>query len=179
LPLPANFGDRVVLQFLPEGYAGQAPIGEGQLNLCLVGSPNEVEGLRSWAMAHFQIGNDQVWRTITPLTRAPIAVTQRSLFLIGDAARVVEPFTGEGIYYAMATGTLAADAIIARHRGQDEIRAASAYVAAHSKLYRGRLWINRLARTAALSPRIASTLLRVVRVQPTLLRFLTERVVGE
>ena len=30
---------------------------------------------------------------------------------IGDAARVVEPLTGEGILYALQSGTLAADAI--------------------------------------------------------------------
>jgi geranylgeranyl reductase family protein len=178
LPLPTDFGNRVVLQFLPEGYAGQAPVGEGQLNLCLVGPPKKIERLRAWAEARFQIANDHGWRTITPLTRAPIAVAQRSLFLIGDAAQVVEPFTGEGIYYAIATGTLAADAIVARSHGQDEVRTAMAYVAAHAELYRGRLWINRLARAAALSPQIASTLLQVVRLQPALLRLLTNRVVG-
>ena len=36
VPLPDGFGDRVVLQFLPEGYSGQAPVGDGLLNLCLV-----------------------------------------------------------------------------------------------------------------------------------------------
>ncbi len=177
LPLPKDFGNRVVLQFLPEGYSGQAPIGNGELNLCLVGPPEKIEGLRAWAIAHFQVSHDQIWRTITPLTRAPVAVAQRSLFLIGDAAQVVEPFTGEGIYYAMATGTLAANAIIAVQGGEDEVRIATNYVAAHEALYRGRLWINRLARAAALSPRVASTLLRIVRLQPALLRLLTERVV--
>ncbi len=53
-----------------------------------------------------------------------------SLFLVGDAARVVEPFTGEGIYYALASGELAAEAIIARHNGRDEAEAAADYCAA-------------------------------------------------
>ena len=34
---------------------------------------------------------------------------QPGLFLVGDAARVVEPFTGEGIYYALRSGELAAE----------------------------------------------------------------------
>jgi len=37
IPLPRNFGNRIVLQFLREGYSGQAPVNETELNLCLVG----------------------------------------------------------------------------------------------------------------------------------------------
>jgi hypothetical protein len=54
---------------------------------------------------------------------------------------------------------------------------AVAYSAAHTELYRGRLWINRLARAAVLSPRIASALLQVAQLQPGLLRFLTGKIV--
>lgn len=177
LPLPRDFGNRVVLQFLPEGYSGQAPVGAGELNLCLVSVPRRIAALRAWAEAHFGISPEHSWRTITPLTRAPIAATQRSLFLVGDAARVVEPFTGEGIYYALASAELAADAISSQHNGGDEAEVATAYSAAHAKLYRGRLWINRLARAAVLSPRVASAFLDVARFQPALLRLLTAKIV--
>jgi flavin-dependent dehydrogenase len=176
-PLPPDFGNRVVLQFLPEGYSGQAPVGAGELNLCLVSVPRKMTALRSWAEARFGISPEHPWRTITPLTRAPIAPVQRSLFLIGDAARVVEPFTGEGIYYALASGELAANAIVSQHSGRNEAEVAAGYSAAHAKLYRGRLWINRLARAAVLSPRLASTLLEAARFQPALLRFLTAKIV--
>ena len=177
LPLPHDFGNRVVLQFLREGYSGQAPVGNGELNLCLVSVPRKMPALRSWAEAHFGISPKHAWRTIAPLTRAPIAAVHRSLFLVGDAARVVEPFTGEGIYYALASGELAADAIISQHNGRDEAEVAAAYSAAHAKLYRGRLWINRLARAAVLSPRVASALLEVARFQPAVLRLLTAKIV--
>lgn len=177
LPLPEGFGNRVVLQFLPEGYSGQAPVGAGELNLCLVSVPRRIAALRSWAEARFGISREHSWRTITPLTRPPIAAAHRSLFLVGDAARVVEPFTGEGIYYALASGELAAGAIISRHNGRDEAEVAAAYSAAHAKLYRGRLWINRLARAAVLSPRVASAFLEVARFQPALLRLLTAKIV--
>jgi len=177
LPLPRDFGSRVVLQFLSEGYSGQAPVGNDELNLCLVSVPQKMPALRGWAEARFGISPQHSWRTITPLTRAPIAAAPRSLYLVGDAARVVEPFTGEGIYYALASGELAADAIVSQHNGRNEAAAAVDYSAAHAKLYGGRLWINRLARAAVLSPRIASALLEVVRFQPALLRFLTARIV--
>jgi menaquinone-9 beta-reductase len=104
---------------------------------------------------------------------------QGSLFLVGDAARVVEPFTGEGIYYALASAELAAKAILFQCNGQGEEEVSAAYSAAHKELYRGRLWINRLARAAVLSPRAASLLLEALRFQPAVLRFLTAKITGK
>src|SRR3954470_8748469 len=176
LPLPADFGDRVVLEFRPEGYSGQAPVGERELNLCLVSIPKQIASLRAWAEDRFNISPGHSWRTITPLTRESISPAQPSLFFVGDSARVVEPFTGEGIYYALASGELAAKAIALRGEPAD---VAVAYSAAHAQLYRGRLWINRLARAAVLSPRIASAFLQVARFQPALLRLLTGKIAGK
>lgn len=177
LPLPAGFGDRVVLQFLPEGYSGQAPIGNGELNLCLVGKPSAMPALRHWAERSFGVSPDHPWRTITPLRRAPLPAAGQRLFLIGDAARVVEPFTGEGIYYALRSGELAAQAIHSLLKIADKADAARAYAAAHASLYRGRLWINRLARAAVLSPRTTSILLRGGLLPGPLLAALTTKVI--
>jgi len=177
LPLPDQFGDRVVLEFRPEGYSGQAPVGDGQLNVCLVSVPKQVASLRAWAEKRFGISPKHSWRTITPLTRQPISPAQPLLFFVGDAARVVEPFTGEGIYYALASGELAAKAIALEREGGNLAEVAVAYCAAHAQLYRGRLWINRLARAAVLSPRIASAFLGVARFQPAILRLLTAKIV--
>jgi flavin-dependent dehydrogenase len=179
LPLPPEFGARVVLEFRPEGYSGQAPVGGGQLNLCLVSVPDKITALRRWAEARFDISPDHSWRTITPLRRTSIPAGQGSLFLVGDAARVVEPFTGEGIYYALASGELAAKAIGLQCDGQGLDEVAAAYSAAHQQLYRGRLWINRLARAAVLSPRAASLLLEALRFQPSVLRFLSAKITGK
>jgi flavin-dependent dehydrogenase len=109
IPLPRDFGKRIVLQFLREGYSGQAPVNETELNLCLVGRPPTISRLRQWAQRHFEIRVDQPWRTITPLTRAPVPCAHENLLFIGDAARVVEPFTGEGIYYALRSAELFAE----------------------------------------------------------------------
>src|SRR5262249_10067546 len=99
IPLPRDFGNRIVLQFLPEGYSGQAPVNESQLNLCLVGTPPTICILRKWAERRFDLPANQSWHTITPLSRSPVYAAHENLFFIGDAACVVEPFTGEGIYY--------------------------------------------------------------------------------
>ena len=177
VPLPKGFGNRVVLQFLPEGYSGQAPVSDRELNLCLVGTPPTISSLRTWAERQFNLSADQAWRTITPLTRAPISAAHENLFFIGDAARVVEPFTGEGIYYALRSGELAANAIKKNIRGEDRESAIREFVRAHRAMYRGRLWINQLARAAVLSPRTASFFLQVARLSPALLRLLTTKIV--
>lgn len=179
LPLPPRFGDRVVLEFRPEGYSGQAPVGGGQLNLCLASVPDKIASLRQWAEVRFEIPSNHSWRTITPLRRTPILAGQGSLFLVGDAARVVEPFTGEGIYYGLASGELAAKAIGFQCNGQGAEEVSAAYSAAHAALYRGRLWINQLARAAVLSPRAASVFLEALRFQPNLLRFLIAKITGK
>lgn len=169
VPLPRNFGDRIVLQLLREGYSGQAPVGDGLLNLCLVSRPSDLPTIRRWAEQEFAISADHGWRTIAPLARAPLPPGQPALLLVGDAARVVEPFTGEGIYYALRSGELAASAIRAGNHLQ--------YSAAHRELYAGRLWINVLARHAVEHPRLTTRLLRLLPNEKRALRFLTRKVV--
>lgn len=43
------------------------------------------------------------WRGTPPLTRQPARLADERLFLLGDAAGYVEPFTGEGIAWALAS----------------------------------------------------------------------------
>jgi geranylgeranyl reductase family protein len=175
--LPRDFGERVVLQFVAEGYSGQAPTGNGELNLCLVGEPDSISNLKRWAEKDFGIQRDQAWRTVTPLTRLALPATQEQLFLIGDVARVVEPFTGEGIFYALRSGELAAQSITRIIGGADEKIQRRDYERALRCIYAGRLWLNRLARAAVLSPRFASKILSIAQLQPAVLGMLTSRVV--
>jgi menaquinone-9 beta-reductase len=178
IPLPPNFGSRIVLQFLCEGYSGQASVNETQLNLCLVGTPPTISTLRKWAERQFDLPANQPWRTITPLTRSPIPSAHENLFFIGDAARVVEPFTGEGIYYALRSGELAANAIAKIVRGQNRQLALRNFTRAYSGMYRGRLWINRLARAAVLRPQLGSFFVHAARINPSLLKLLTAKIVS-
>jgi menaquinone-9 beta-reductase len=178
IPLPLNFGERIVLQFLREGYSGQAPVNENELNLCLVGKPSTISKLRQWAQRQFEIPANQRWRTITPLTRSPVPGAHENLFFIGDAARIVEPFTGEGIYYALRSGELAAGAIAKIINGKDRLLALREFSHACTEMYRGRLWINRLARDAVLSPRIGSLFVHAARIDRSILKLLTAKIVS-
>jgi len=176
IPLPSDFGNRVVLQLLPEGYSGQAPVDGNELNLCLVGRPPTISSLRRWAEEQFKLTAEQGWRTITPLTRAPLPAAHVNLLFIGDAARVVEPFTGEGIFYALRSGELAADAIVKIFRGEDRQSIIREFARAHAAIYRGRLWINELARAAVLSPRATSALMQLAPFSRAIMRLLTKKI---
>ena len=178
VPRPRHFEDRIVLQFLSEGYSGQAPVNKTQLNLCLVGTPPTISTLRKWADREFDLPANQPWRTITPLTRSPIPPVHENLFFIGDATRVVEPFTGEGIYYALRSGELAAHAIAKAFRGDDWNSALHGFRRAYAQMYRGRLWINRLARAAVLRPQLGSLFVHAAQIRPAMVRFLTSKIVS-
>ncbi|MDQ6764558.1 MAG: hypothetical protein M3Z22_00415, partial [Verrucomicrobiota bacterium] len=82
-----------------------------------------------------------------------------------------------GIYYALRSGELAAESIRVLVRTGDDGAAARAYSAGHAQLYRGRLWVNRLARAAVLSPRLTSSLLRSGMIPRALLAELTAKIV--
>ncbi len=179
VPLPSGFGSGVVLQLLPGGYSGQAPVNEDELNLCLVGRAKTLVQLRRWAMERFALPKEQQWRTVTPLARRPISSGQQDLFIIGDAARVVEPFTGEGIAYALNSGEIAAEMIHRLSRGANPLIVRQQFRRAYAAMYRGQLWINMLARAAVLSPATGSMLFQLARLQPHLLRMLTSKVTRE
>jgi geranylgeranyl reductase family protein len=169
LPLPPGLRDTVRMQFLPEGYSGIADIGDERANLCLVARPENLDRLRARALDLYNLAEDQEWRSITPLSRNPISAAHDGVLLVGDAARVVEPFTGEGIAYAMRSGALAADSIV-----HDRVRT---YAAQHAALYRGRLWLNKVAKFACLHPGIASRAVHVARAFPAALNVLTQMVI--
>jgi len=168
--VPEDAGARtgIELHLLPDGYCGVAPVGDGLTNFCLVATAGRLDALKAAVSARFAIPPAQEWRAIAPLERAPVGPLRDGVMYAGDAARVVEPFTGEGIYYALRTGALAADHIVAGTVGQ--------YPATHTALYRSRLWINRLARWTVTHPRTGAMLLRLMSAYPASLRYLVQRV---
>lgn len=169
-----RIGNSVRMFFHRLGYGGIASIDADVTNLCLVSRTQNIDALRAHAESHFQLDPNTRWNSITPLQRADATpIVADGVFLLGDAARVVEPFTGEGIYYAMRSGELAADALI----NHAELNgAATHYSAEHREIYRGRLWVNLVSRTAALHPVATSRLLPVFQFAPAALAMLTRKV---
>ena len=172
---PAETEPHIVLEFSEYGYLGLATIGENLTNLCTVSRPQNAERFRQRVIQRFGLRPDHRWQSITPLTRSAIQSHRSNLLYAGDAARVVEPFTGEGILYALQSGALAADCII--HSAAHSIEPGQIYRARHEQLYKDRLWINQLARLAVLHPKLSGSLLDLFRFCPAPLKYLTEKVV--
>lgn len=166
--VPAGEARSIEMHLLPEGYCGVAPVGDSLINICLVASSDRLDGLKAAISSRFSILDSQPWRAIAPLRRAPIGPYRDGVLYVGDAARVVEPFTGEGIYYALRSGVLAARQILAG--------ALREYPAAHAALYRRRLWVNGLARFAVTHPRAGAGLLRLMSAHRAPLEYLVRRV---
>jgi geranylgeranyl reductase family protein len=165
----------VALEFSEYGYLGLAAIGDNLLNLCTVSRPKNAERFRADASRRFGLRQDHRWQSIAPLKRAAIRSKRKNLLYVGDAARVVEPFTGEGILYALKSGALAADCVILSTKNSSEPGAL--YGPRHAAIYQHRLWINELARLAVLHPRASAILLEFLRLFPAPLRYLTRKVV--
>jgi menaquinone-9 beta-reductase len=173
----ADAEPHVTLQLCRYGYLGLATIGEGLTNLCLVCRPEHADRFRQEAAEKFRLAPEHRWQSIAPLTRPAIQTQRANLMYIGDAARVVEPLTGEGILYALQSGTLAADAISSAITNTSD--AALIYARQHQKVYRHRLWVNQLARLAVLHPRISNRFLGLLRFNPAPLKYLTSKVVRD
>ncbi|MCU0952278.1 MAG: geranylgeranyl diphosphate reductase [Burkholderiaceae bacterium] len=85
-------------------------------------------------------GCETVRREGAPIPLKPLRKwdNDRDVVLAGDAAGVVAPASGEGIYYAMAGGRFAADAVAAFLRTGDarELRSArKRFMAAHGRVF--------------------------------------------
>lgn len=172
-PLTASYQGTVALELMPHGYCGVAPVDASRMNLCLVSDPARLASARQAAHRRFGLPDHQIWHSIAPLQRPDLPPAPfPGCYLAGDAARVVEPFTGEGIYYALRSGQLAAAAAGAWLAGDPF----PSYHLAHRGLYRHRLWVNRLARIAVTHRPLGSLLLGLGRSFPGLMRHLTAKV---
>lgn len=176
-PLPSAYQGTVALELLPHGYCGIAPVDAARMNLCLVSDAPHLATAKERISQRFQLPPDHPWHSLAPLDRADFPPAPfPGCFLAGDAARVVEPFTGEGISYALRSGQLAAAAAGRHLSGLPD--AAASYQDAFRRLYRRRLWVNRLSRLAVTHRVLGNALLAAGQPFPGLMRLLTAKVVG-
>ena len=97
-----------------EGYVGVVRLEDGRLNVAAALDPallQSSEPARAVAGILKEAGSPGIltltnarWRGTPLLTRRPKAVSGNRFFMLGDAAGYAEPFTGEGIAWAIETG---------------------------------------------------------------------------
>jgi flavin-dependent dehydrogenase len=161
--------NHVHLRIFPEGYYGLVRINSSQANLCFVLDCKSPERVNDVAARYFPNLGEPGWRTVNPISRGHAVLGKQKLWLVGDAARVVEPFTGEGIYFALATAEMAANSLIAGETLPQ-------YTRRHHALYRSRVWVNDLVRLALLRPKRALFFCRILRHVPGVLRLASEQI---
>lgn len=142
-----TLGDYVHMNVFPEGYYGVNRIDSTRSNITLVlfakakVSPGEI------VRRYLPGSSHQSWKSVHPISRRPWEVTNGRAWLVGDAARILEPLTGEGIYSAIATAEMACHHILSIEKVGVEVAAAN-YRRQHRRFYGARTLVNSLVRWA-------------------------------
>lgn len=175
LKCPNRNTGRVEIHLFSGGYAGIVGLGASTLNLCLAvdrdrfqhhGSLDQLLGSCLSVNPHLH----SILRQSEPLGEAssvyPVFFPPRRSYgdrvlLAGDAARVNEPVSGEGIYFAMKSGRVAAGTIDrAFQKGDFSAGHLSLYERECRSAFRFRQGINALIRWLIYRPALVSPLVR-------------------
>ena len=139
-----------------------------ELMPCLRGRFDEMEVVPDPAAAH-------TWMTSGPFDMPLRRVVDEGVALAGDAAGYYDPFTGQGIYQAMASAERLADvaAVALRRTGPVSRASLDGYAAAHAQLVRGPRYVQHVVEWVTsrrlVAPRAIRMLARNASLRSTLL----------
>jgi flavin-dependent dehydrogenase len=176
IPAPPGLDDQAHMHVFEEGYFGYCRYSPTHAVISMVLDSRRTQDPLLLARRYFPAFEEQPWLRMNPITRAPARAGRGRVWLLGDAARVVEPFTGEGITFALSTGLLAAEAALPALARNDPAPALARYSRLHRQLYRRRAWVNTLLRWTLTTPSRPVRLLRNVERLPGIVSFLSQRV---
>jgi menaquinone-9 beta-reductase len=166
---------RIEIHLFPGGYAGLVAVGDGTLTLGMAIDKRILPrgGMKECLLTERLIQNPFLKtilhgrQSIDELRSAyPVYFPKRRCFadavvLVGDAARVTEPITGEGIYFAMTSGMLAAETLDrALRQGDLSANFLRAYEQTCARALRPRVLLNSLLRVAIYRPVLIDPLIR-------------------
>lgn len=109
------------------------------------------------------------WRGTPALSRRPDTVAEHRLFAVGDAAGYVEPFTGEGMAWAL-NGAAALSPIAFEAAGQWSAEHAARWERTYRRLIGRRQFLCRGVKMVLRRPWLSSTLVRTLAAVPALAR---------
>jgi menaquinone-9 beta-reductase len=184
-------GDKVEIHLFPGGYAGVVGLGDGTVNLCLAVDKRRLprEQGAEYLFAELLPRNPRLAdilqrsarasevRSVYPVYFPPRRSAADGALLVGDAARVSEPVTGEGIYFAMRSGLLAAKTIdLAFRQGDLAVHSLAGYERACRRAFRSRIALNSLIRFAIYRPALLDPVIRLSAQNGRLLHSLVDAV---
>ncbi|OAI48157.1 hypothetical protein AYO44_07810 [Planctomycetaceae bacterium SCGC AG-212-F19] len=163
----------------PAGYVGLVRLEDGRLDIAAALDPAAVRASGPGSAAAKLLEKtgwpgisglaELPWRGTPALTRRTAALGCERLFVLGDAAGYVEPFTGEGIAWAMA-GALALAPIAARAIAAWDPRLLTAWTARYRRVVTRRQGVCRAAASILRRPTLTSAALFLLQKAPWLAR---------
>ena len=168
------------------GYVGLVRVEDGSLNVAAAVSPSAMKRagnptsllnslLQGAGWPEIPEGWALKWKGTPELTRRPAQVGAERILSVGDASGYVEPFTGEGMFWALA-GARALAPVAAGVGEQWDPHLLSEWASIHGRLV-GRA--QRACKTTAWAlarPYVAQTALRVLSIHPRLAEPIVRRV---
>lgn len=166
---------QIQIHLFPGGYAGVVGLGDGTITLGMAIDKRRLGRERGADFVFNALAqNTHLQKIIERSSGAaqlssiyPVyfpkrrSVTDHAL-LVGDAARVSEPVTGEGIYFAMHSGILAAETIdLALRQKNLSANALAGYERACRRAFRSRLALNSVLRFAVYRPALVDPFIRL------------------
>lgn len=111
---------RIYMACGTDGYVGLVVLEDGRLDVAAALRPAAVRRsggigplvrdiLKSSSFPDVPDVADLAWRGTPALSRSAVAIADRRVFRVGDSAGYVEPFTGEGIAWALSGGARLAE----------------------------------------------------------------------
>jgi flavin-dependent dehydrogenase len=170
------------------GYAGLVRIEDGALNVAAALDPGFVRqcGGPGAAVARLldvtglpplSAAASAVWNGTLPLTRRARPLAAERVFLIGDAAGYVEPFTGEGIGWAL-TAAVAVVPLACAGIANWDFRIAKQWARVYGRQIERRQRVCRWIAAGLRRPRLAMGVLRVLSCAPWAANPLIRRISG-
>jgi geranylgeranyl reductase family protein len=175
LKWPGGLAGKVEIHLFPGGYVGLVGVGGDSVNLCLAVDKDRLRHHRSFERLmescvalnpHCKeiLRRSQcigAMRSTYPVYFSPRRSYGERVLLVGDAARVTEPVTGEGIYFALKSGALAAEAVDQAFRESDFSPERLGFYQLNCRLAFRRRWrLNALFRWLIYRPAVLSPIIR-------------------
>jgi menaquinone-9 beta-reductase len=164
---PSFYDERTIYMAVGrEGYVGSVRVEDGSLNVAAAFDPALVRRWGSPGPAAVAILDEAGfppirgiesahWQGTARLSRRTSPVAAERLFVLGDAAGYVEPFTGEGIAWALASGQ-AVTPLAAQATDRWDPAIERAWSALHGRLIGRRQLVCRMVALALKRPWLAS-----------------------
>jgi flavin-dependent dehydrogenase len=162
------------------GYVGAVEVEDGRVNIAAAvdpgflktraGTSDAIRALLAEAGVHAGPGLDTIaWMGTISLTRHLPRPAARGVFVLGDAAGYVEPFTGEGMAWAFA-GAEAVVPIVKRAVASHDARLEYEWTKVHARgIGREQRWCRVVARLLRM-PALVTPLVLLLRQHPALAR---------